>query len=107
MSKLNISEYEKFVLSMKLYPEQHAIVYPALGIMGEGGEFTEKVKKWLRGDGELNKAECIKELGDVLFYITAAASDLGFTLQDVFNANVEKLASRRSRGVIRGNGDNR
>ena len=106
-NSFNIDEYEKFVLSMKLYPEQHVIVYPTLGLTGEAGEFAEKVKKWLRGDKELDKAECIKELGDVLFYITAAANDLGYTLQDVIDSNVEKLSSRRARGVVKGNGDNR
>ncbi len=100
-------EYHTFVKSMKVYPEKHAIIYPALGIAGEGGEIAEKVKKWLRGDSELNKTEVLKEVGDVLWYLTSMADDLGFTLQDAVNMNIEKLTSRKERGVQKGNGDNR
>lgn len=99
--------YMNFVKSMKVYPEQHAIVYPALGIAGEGGEVAEKVKKWLRGDKELDKLELLKEAGDVLWYLTSLADDLGYTLQDLVDENVKKLKSRKERGVQKGSGDNR
>ena len=70
-------------------------------------KLAEKVKKWLRGDRELDKAELIKEVGDVLFYVAALADDLGYTLQDVVDANEQKLSSRKERGVLKGSGDNR
>lgn len=101
------NEYQSFVASMKAYPEQHAIIYPALGLCGEAGEIAEKVKKWLRGDRELDKVELLKELGDPLWYITSLAADLGYTLQDVVDANEYKLLSRKERNVIKGSGDNR
>ncbi len=99
--------YNEFVKSMKVYPEKHAIMYPALGLCGEAGEIAEKVKKWLRGDRELDKEGLLKELGDPLWYITSLADDLGFTLQDVVDANIEKLSSRKDRGVLKGSGDDR
>lgn len=92
---------------MKVYPEKHAIVYPALGLAGESGEIAEKVKKFLRGDSELDREALLKELGDPLWYITSLAIDLGYSLQDVVNANEQKLNSRKDRGVIKGNGDDR
>lgn len=100
-------EYQKFVEGMKVYPEQHAIVYPALGMIGEAGEVSEKVKKWLRGDRELDKMDLVKEVGDVLWYAASLAHDLGYTLQDVVDANVDKLTSRKDRGVLKGSGDDR
>lgn len=100
-------EYEEFVAGMKVFPEKYAIIYPTLGMVGEAGEVSEKVKKWLRGDKELDKQELVKEVGDVLWYVTALALDLGYTLQDVAEANVQKLRDRRERGVVKGNGDNR
>ena len=103
----NFNEYQEFVKSMKVYSEKHAIVYPALGLVGEAGEISEKVKKWLRGDKELDKQGLLKELGDPLWYIASLADDLGFTLQDVVDANVEKLSSRKDRNLIHGEGDNR
>lgn len=100
-------EYNDFVKSMKVYPEKHAIIYPALGIAGESGEVAEKVKKWMRGDRELDKLELLKEAGDVLWYLTSLADDLGYSLQHLVDENVKKLTSRKERGVQKGNGDNR
>ncbi len=103
----DFKEYQEFVNSLKFYPEPHAILYPTLGLAGEAGEVAEKVKKWLRGDRELDKTELIKEAGDVLFYVAALADDLGYTLQDVVDANEQKLNSRKDRNVLKGSGDNR
>lgn len=105
MDKFN--EYQDFVSTMKAYPEKHAIVYPALGLVGEAGEISEKVKKWLRGDRELDREGLLKELGDPLWYIASLADDLGFTLQEVVDANHDKLTSRKERGVLKGSGDDR
>lgn len=101
------SDYQSFVNSMKVYPEKHAIIYPTLGLAGEAGEIAEKVKKWLRGDKPLDKEALLSELGDPLWYITSLADDLGYTLQDVVDRNVEKLTSRKERGVLKGSGDDR
>lgn len=98
-------EYQDFVKSMKVYPEEHAIVYPTLGMMGEAGEASEKVKKWLRGDKELDRYNLLLEASDVLWYITALADDLGYDLEDLVNGNVEKLTSRKERNVLKGEGD--
>ena len=47
------------------------------------------------------------ELGDVLWYISTLADDLGVTLEEVAKANIEKLQSRMERNKIKGDGDNR
>lgn len=107
MEKMTFETYHEFVKSMKVYPEEHAIVYPTLGMMGEAGEASEKVKKWLRGDKALDKEQLAMEVGDVLWYISALAEDLGYTLSDLAVMNVVKLSSRRDRGVVKGSGDNR
>ena len=104
-------KYGEFVESLKVYPYTAKITYPALGLCGESGEVAEKIKKIIRDkDGvytQEDKDEILKELGDVLFYVTALAEDLGFTLEDVAMRNVEKLMSRKERNVIHGDGDNR
>ena len=64
------------------------------------------MKKMVR-DGKLDTEGLKKELGDVLWYISALASDLGVTLEDVAADNVAKLRSRAERGVLGGSGDNR
>lgn len=107
IQKSDFEYYQEFVRSMKVYPEKNAIIYPTLGIVGEGGEIAEKVKKWLRGDRELDKFELLKEAGDVMWYITSLVDDLGYTLDDMIRVNMTKLKSRKERGVQKGDGDNR
>jgi NTP pyrophosphatase (non-canonical NTP hydrolase) len=99
--------YEQFVKDMKVFPEKHAIVYPALGLTGEAGEVAEKVKKWLRGDKKLDREAVLKELGDVQWYNVALALDLGYTFEDILVYNMAKLRSRQERGVQKGDGDER
>jgi len=53
------------------------------------------------------KTEIGKELGDVLWYISQLATELGVDLDDVAQGNIDKLYSRMDRGVLQGSGDNR
>lgn len=82
-----------------------------LGIGGEAGEIVEKWKKLVAyEDGEIpddKKAELAKEMGDVLWYLAALAESLGISFQDVAEKNIEKILSRKQRGVTKGKGDNR
>lgn len=86
-------------------------LYTTLGLNGEAGEIAEKIKKIIRDKGgdfsQLDKADIIKELGDVLWYLAMLARSLDISLDDVATTNVEKLASRKARGVIQGSGDER
>lgn len=110
---ISFNEYNEFVKGMKVYPEKMCVIYPALGLSGESGEIAEKVKKWIRDEDYANgmsverREAILLELGDPLWYITSLADDLGYTLQDVVDANVNKLNSRKERGVLKGSGDNR
>jgi NTP pyrophosphatase (non-canonical NTP hydrolase) len=82
-----------------------------LGINGEAGEIAEKIKKIIRDqDGvmsEADKAELGKEIGDVLWYLAIFARHLDLSFDDIAQANITKLASRKQRGVLKGKGDNR
>lgn len=109
---MELNEYQKKALTTAIYKQEYKITYPALGLSEETGEVAGKIKKWLRGDdgdtGEISveRKEALKlELGDVLWYLAVLASDLGLTLEEVAQANVEKLKSRKERDVIKGNGD--
>ena len=105
-------DYDKFTADLARYPKEQKdpviveAMYCALGMTGEAGEASEKIKKWHR-DGVIDKKQVALELGDVLYYLTRLANTVGYTLDDVKNMNVEKLESRRQRGVLQGSGDNR
>ena len=86
-------------------------IYPTLGLTGEAGEVADKVKKVIRDRGgsfDRETREAIKlELGDVLWYVAQLASELGYDLEEVAEANLQKLSSRAARGRIGGSGDQR
>ena len=69
-------------------------------------EVAEKIKKYFR-DEDYSKEDIVKELGDVLFYVTALANHIGSDLQTVMNTNISKLQDRLNRNKIQGSGDNR
>ena len=87
------------------------IVYPTLGLVNEAGEVAGKIKKIFRDrGGEITDAdrEALKhELGDVLWYLTQICTNLDLTLEEVAEANLDKLFSRLERGQIQGDGDHR
>jgi NTP pyrophosphatase (non-canonical NTP hydrolase) len=89
----------------------HAIVYPTLGLVNEAGEFAGKVKKIFRDKGGVISQEdrqALKyELGDVLWYLAQIATELDLSLDQVAEANIQKLASRLERNRIQGEGDYR
>lgn len=109
---MTFEEYQDIALEFVVYPDQHDVIYPALKLAGEAGEVAEKVGKRLRDAGgdfaEVEWREAMKkELGDVLWYISALADDLGYTLEEVADTNLSKLSSRAARGVLGGSGDDR
>lgn len=83
----------------------------AMGVAGEAGEVIEKWKKIVAYKGGVvsaeDKAELGKELADVIWYIAVLAHKLGLSLDELMQQNVAKLASRKARDVIKGQGDNR
>lgn len=82
-----------------------------LGIAGEAGEVVEKWKKLVAyRDGKIteeDRTELAKEVGDVLWYMALFAESMGLSLDDIATQNLAKLASRKERDVVRGQGDNR
>lgn len=85
------------------------ISYALLGYGGEVGELQNKFKKVLRGDKEDWEftESAYHELGDSLYYFAQTAKQIGHSADRIAERNIEKLASRKDRGVIQGDGDNR
>ena len=109
---MNLNEYQAKSAATAVYPGGwSAIFYCTLGLCGESGEVAEKVKKVLRDEGNFFSAttrDSIKlELGDVLWYLAQLATELGLTLEEVAEANLQKLQSRQQRGKLGGSGDGR
>lgn len=100
--------------------------YMMLNLVGEVGEFASKIAKAIRKQeviiGDIpndltpkigfdrwidENEELKKEAGDILWQLAGLCKAMGWTLEEVAVGNLGKLASRKQRGVIDGNGDNR
>ena len=99
---MNFEEYQSAAAVTALYPRRLAnLEYPTLGLAGEAGEVANIVKKIQRDHGGVindeTRAKLKDELGDVLWYISACADELGLTLAEIAAYNVDKLAKRHGR----------
>ena len=106
----SFNTYQQQAMSTAVYPRiGHNISYPTLGLCGEAGEIANKVKKIDRDDkGVITQArreELIDELGDVLWYIAAAAHELNISLSEVASRNIKKLNARKQKNTLTGDGD--
>lgn len=103
--------------------------YMMLNLVGEAGELASKVAKQIRkehlsvNDNILvngRKADMLNgndwedlfnemraEAGDVLWQLSGLCTVMGWSLEDIAEQNLVKLASRKERNVIVGDGDNR
>ena len=109
---MQLNDYQRDSRTTARYPDLGSnLIYPTLGLAGEAGEVADKVKKLIRDrDGLADhtfKQDLALELGDVLWYIAQLCTELGMTLDDVAEKNIEKLNSRSRRGTLHGDGDHR
>jgi len=78
----------------QIQPDQVLLAWNALGLVGEAGEVAELVKKGVFHQRGLDLDKMRKELGDVLWYVAAVASNVGLTLDEIAWHNLEKLQAR-------------
>ena len=99
---MNFQEYQSEASQTAHYPRRMSnLEYPTLGLAGEASEVANIVKKIQRDHGGVindeTRGKLKDELGDVLWYISACADELGITLQEIAEYNVNKLAKRHGR----------
>jgi len=107
----------EILAALDLTPDQAAPILTLLNIayvsngLGEVGEVQGKVKKVIRDSGGViddeRRQQLAGELGDVLWYLSQMATELGLSLEEVATSNLDKLAGRKDRGTLQGSGDNR
>ena len=97
---MTINEYQKLAMTT-LNPalsEKDILIIGVMGLCGESGEAIDIVKKWLAQGHELDKEKLAKELGDICWYLAETATALGLSLEDIMEANIEKLRKRYPEG---------
>lgn len=78
------------------YPASHRLhldpLHPTLAIAGEAGELADQLKKHIWKPGiSYTREEFLDELGDLLYYISIRAYQLGTTLDELSQINRNKL----------------
>lgn len=97
---MNVNEYQELAMTT-LNPElskRDVLINSVMGLCGESGEAIDIVKKWMAQGHELDKAHLAKELGDIAWYLAEAATALDMPLEDILQANIDKLRKRYPEG---------
>lgn len=97
---MNANEYQKLAMRT-LNPNltwKDVLINSVMGLCGESGEAIDIVKKWLAQGHELDKEKLAKELGDICWYLAETATALDLSLEDIMEANIEKLRKRYPEG---------
>lgn len=123
---MTLNEYQKKAMTTCMLSSNN-FSYMFLNLVGEVGEFASKVAKAIRkgkvtigGDfhydnNHLNDTidsnndelyeELSKEAGDVLWQLSGLCTVMGWSLEEVAQNNLDKLAARKAIGTIDGSGD--
>lgn len=127
---MELNEYQHRAMQTCM-PTSDNLLYMLTNLMGEVGEFAGKIAKHVR-KGQLfvvtndnrdeqgnilhsqvmnisseEKEALAQEAGDIAWQLAGLCHVMGWTLEEICQLNLNKLASRKQRGVIDGNGDER
>lgn len=103
---MHLSDYQNDAMTFRLHSADKR--YSILGLSGEVGELHSLFAKAIRdNNGNVDVQAVKKELGDILWFVAAIATDFGFGLGEIAQMNLEKLNSRKNRNKIQGSGDER
>lgn len=97
---MTINEYQQLAMTT-LNPslsKKDVLTNGVMGLCGEAGEVIDIVKKHLHQGHELDQEKIVKELGDVAWYLAEIAYALDTPLEEVLQANIDKLKARYPEG---------
>ena len=97
---MEVNEYQKLAITT-LNPalsRKDVLINSVMGLCGESGEAIDIVKKWLAQGHVLDKEHLAKELGDIAWYLAEAATALDLPLDQILQANLDKLKKRYPEG---------
>ena len=93
---MTINEDQELAMTTlkKKKKKKDVLINSVMGLCGESGEAIDIVKKWMAQGHELDKEHLTKELGDIAWYLAEAATALEIPLDDILQANIDKLKKR-------------
>ena len=106
---MEANEYQRLAMTT-LNPElsrRDVLINSVMGLCGEAGEAIDIVKKSMAHGHELDRDHLAKELGDIAWYLAEAATALDLSLDEILEANIEKLKKRYPQGFDTARSQNR
>lgn len=123
---MELNEYQERAMETCM-PSCDNFSYMMLNLVGEVGELASKVAKDIRKENIAIDSRCNSsiiphldeddwwardeeyqlEAGDILWQLAGLCRTMGWSLEDIAQKNLDKLASRAKRGKIDGDGDHR
>lgn len=106
---MRVDEYQQEAMTL-LNPaltEKDVLLNALMGLCGESGEAIDVMKKHLFQGHPLDRAQLMKELGDVAWYLAEAATGLGVPLSEILQGNLDKLHARYPQGFDTNRSQNR
>jgi NTP pyrophosphatase (non-canonical NTP hydrolase) len=97
-SIIDFQSYQQLAMRTARFPddghEKFHLTHASIGLAGEVGELSDTVKKFVFYNQPLDKYNVAEELGDILWYLSLAASAIGRDLGDIAHENIQKLKTR-------------
>ena len=97
---MTINEYQQLAMTT-LNPaldKKDILINGVMGLCGESGEAIDIVKKWLAQGHDLDREKLARELGDIAWYLAETAYALEIPLEEILQANIDKLKKRYPEG---------
>lgn len=92
---MNFNEYQK-AANKTLRGNEQVLTNCALGLGSETGQVVDLVKKYTFHGEELNREQLVKEMGDVLWYLSQIAEWNNIPFGEVADFNIKRLNKRKN-----------
>jgi hypothetical protein len=94
---LTFAQFHEQAIPVNMETAQYGILYQSNGLGGESGELQNIVKKMVRdGMTDERRYAALIEAGDIMFYMRQLLHEIGFTMEQAAQAELDKLEHMRS-----------
>ncbi|KRL03216.1 nucleoside triphosphate pyrophosphohydrolase family protein [Liquorilactobacillus capillatus] len=94
---MEFNEYQE-AAKRTLYGNEQVLTNCALGLAGESGQVIDLIKNYTFKGKDLNRAEMVHELGDVLWYLSQIAAWADIPFDEIAQNNIQTLNQRYPHG---------
>lgn len=93
MNLMEFNEYQSLA-NRTLHGNEQVLTNCALGLASEAGQVLEVIRKYTFENHQMDQEELIKEMGDVLWYLSQIAEWANIPFEEVAKQNIDMLQKR-------------